>query len=133
VFIDPGIFYHSRHGEDDRLQLTTNTISRKDGLYSIEPQNIVLYDNDGDWKGYSVNFIGKKIKEEFLKKSFLYMPENRDVTNMCEVIYVNSFLNENDIKKGDTLILEKDMGVSVWFDGVEYTWVRNNDVFGKKI
>ena len=133
VFIDPGIFFHSRHTDSDSLQLTTNTIDRKEGIYSIEPSNIVLYQKDGEWKGYTVNFLGKRVVEyEEEKKigSVIVETEGKKKKDVCEVVYTNEFLDESGVEKGDRLVLRHDTGVPVWIGGVEYIWLRDNDVLG---
>lgn len=134
VIIDPSIYYHSFHGENDRMQITTNTIDREKGLYSIEPQNIVLYKRNDTWNGYLKNFLGKRViknKEQTIQNGIITDVSKKEKTDSYDVVYVNQFLKEQNVKKGDNLIMKPNRGVSVWIDGVEYTWLRNVDVLAK--
>lgn len=134
VLIDPTVYYHSIHGEDDDLQLTTNTIDRQKGIYSIEPENIVLYKKEGKWFGYLDNFLGKcvfKKKQDTVVGGIILEFRKNEKTNQYEIIYPNKFLLEHDANTDDVLYMKPKMGVSVWIDGKEFTWLRNSEVLGK--
>lgn len=134
VLIDPTVYYHSIHGEDDDLQLTTNTIDRQKGIYSIEPENIVLYKKEGKWFGYLDNFLGKcvfKKKQDKVVGGIILELGKNEKTNQYEIVYPNKFLSEHDANTDDVLYMKPKMGVSVWIDGKEFTWLRNSEVLGK--
>lgn len=134
VLIDPTVYYHSIHGEDDDLQLTTNTIDRQKGIYSIEPENIVLYKKEGKWFGYLDNFLGKcvfKKKQDTVVGGIILELGKNEKTNQYEIVYPNKFLSEHDANTDDVLYMKPKMGVSVWIDGKEFTWLRNSEVLGK--
>jgi co-chaperonin GroES (HSP10) len=133
VLIDPSVYYHSTHGDDDILQITTNTVDREKGLYAIEPQNIVLYEKDGDWFGYLGNFLGKCVTEKKPDKmagSFIVEIGNEVRTDNFDVIYANDFLIKEGINQGDRLYMKPNMGVPVWIEGKEHTWLRYSEVLG---
>lgn len=134
VLIDPSSYYHSTHGEDDRIQYTTNTIDRQKGLYAIEPQNIVAYKANNTWRGYLGNFIGEcvKVKVEDKKLGSLIVEIGKtQKTDKYKVVYSNKDLEESEVEIGDTLYIKPKIGVSVWLDGKEHTWLRTIDVLAK--
>lgn len=134
VIIDPSIYYHSIHGDNDRLQVTTNTIDREKGLYSVEPQNIVLYEKDGQWFGYLNNFLGKQIikaQDEKIIGGIITEISKKEKTNDYDVVYPNEFLKEYEVDVGDRLCMKPNYGVSIWINGKEFTWLRNSEVLAK--
>ena len=134
VMIDPSVYYHSIHGDDDVKQYTTNTINRKEGLYAIEPQNIVLYKQNDTWCGYLNNFLGKQFvekKEGKTTNGIIVELGKTKRTDKYEVIYDNAFLRENGVKKGDSLFIRPNYGVSMWIEGKEYKWLRDSDTLAK--
>lgn len=136
VIIDPSVYYHSVHGDNDLKQYTTNTIDREKGIYSIEPQNIVLYWKNDKWNGYMNNFLGKCIvedEEEKLSGNIVVEIATKKRTNKYEIIYLNKFLKECEVDRGDVLYMKPNMGVSVWLDGKEHTWLRNEEVLAKQL
>lgn len=136
ILIDPTVYYHSTHGDDDKLQITPNTIDRLKGLYAIEPENIVLYKKNGKWRGYLNNFLGECIEEEKkeeIKNGIITQLSKTKKTNNYKVIYSNDKLKEMSVNENDTLVLKPEHGVSVWQKGKEYKWLRTVDVLAKKI
>lgn len=138
VLIDPGVYYHALY-ENNRVELTTNTIDREKGLYSIEPQNIVMYfDNESDsWKGYMNNFLAEfeMVKKEE-KSSFgiiIEVGKKERKKGVCKVVYANDFLKENDIEVGDEILVKPNYGIPVWIDGKEYSWLRDSEVLCKML
>lgn len=134
VLIDPSCYYHSTHGEDDIIHYTTNTIDRKNGIYAIEPENIVAYKSNDTWHGYMGNFIGECVKNKIEDKklgSLIVEVGKTEKTDNYKVVYTNPFLKENQVNTGDVLFMKPQMGVSIWLDGKEYTWLRAVDVLAK--
>jgi len=56
VFIDPTVFYHYLY-EDGRKNDTQFTINKKEGLYHIHPDMIILFKQYEEWKGFDKNFL----------------------------------------------------------------------------
>lgn len=134
VLIDPSVYYHSTHGEEDVKQYTTNTIDQKEGFYAIEPQNIVAYKKDGKWIGYLGNFMALRIideKEDKKEGGIIVEFAKKHKTDKYIVTHKNEFLKDNDVEIGDTLFIRPRYGVSVWLDGKEHTWLRDVDVLAK--
>jgi len=134
VLIDPSTYYHSTHGDDDVKQYTTNTIDMQEGIYAIEPQNIVLYKQDNTWRGYMNNFLGECVTEQKEDKTIgsVIVEVGRKVkTDTYDVVYTNTFLEDHDVLKGDRLYMKPNYGVSVWILGKEHTWLRSVDVLAK--
>lgn len=134
VLIDPSVYYHSTHGDDDTKSYTTNTIDIKNGIYAIEPQNIIAYKQNDTWVGYLDNFIGKCVIEKTDDKvlgSIIIETGKNIKTNKYYVISSNEFLEDNDVKVGDVLYMQPNYGVSLWLDGKEHTWLRGTDVLAK--
>jgi co-chaperonin GroES (HSP10) len=134
ILIDPSVYYHSTHGDDDKIQYTTNTIDREKGLYAIEPQNIVLYKENDTWKGYLDNFLGeciKKEKSDTIIGGIITEIGKKEKSNEYHVTYSNDNLKSEDVEIGDKVYIRPEYGVSVWLDGKEYTWLRNTDVLAK--
>lgn len=134
VLIDPSVYYHSIHGDDDIKQYTTNTINQKEGIYSIEPQNIVLYKKDDTWHGYLNNFLGvciEDVQDDTVLGGLVVEIGKTVKTDHYNVVYVNDFLENQQVKTGDRLAMKPQMGVSVWIEGKEYTWLRSDDTLAK--
>lgn len=134
ILIDPSVYYHSLHGHNDKIQITTNTIDRKKGLYSIEPENIVLYKKNDTWHGYLDNFLGKRIVNTVTDKkvgNVITQVAKKEKTDSFDVVCLNAFLKENDVEVGDRLAMRPGYGVSVWLEGKEHFWLRGVDVLAK--
>ena len=134
VLIDPSVYYHSIHGDDDVKQYTTNTIDMKDGIYAIEPQNIVLFRKNNTWRGYLDNFLGKCIERKTIDKvigGIIIEVGKKEKTDEYHIIYANDFLNVHGVKEGDIIHMKPKHGVSVWLNGKEHTWLRGTDVLAK--
>lgn len=138
VLIDPGVYYHALY-ENNRVEITPNTIDRQKGLYTIEPQNIVLYFDEelNSWKGYLNNFLAEfEMVQKEEKSSFGIITEvgkKERKKGVCKVIYDNEFLNDNDVVVGEEILVKPNYGVPVWIDGKEYSWLRDSEVLCKML
>ena len=82
------------------------------------------------------NFLGKCIvedEEEKLSGNIVVEIATKKRTNKYEIIYLNKFLKECEVDRGDVLYMKPNMGVSVWLDGKEHTWLRNEEVLAKQL
>lgn len=131
VFIDP-VFFHSI-SQDDSIQYTVNSIDRDKGLYSIEPQNIIMYEDGSDWKGYLMNWVGKnKIEnKEKTQGSIVIETKTKKRTDYFEVVYPNKFLSSNKVNTGDVIFVKDQYFVPFWIEGVEYHWVKDRHTLAK--
>ena len=130
IFIDRTIFYHFLY-EDGRKHNTQFTIDKKEGLYHIEPEMIILYKEKGEWKGFDENFLAIQeydIQEDVVKNGIIvdYNKKKKRVT--VKVVYPNDYLLENEVEKDNEIFISNIGGVPVYIDGKEYLWLRSNDV-----
>jgi len=134
IFIDPTIFYHFLY-EDGRMHNTHFTIDKKLGLYHIEPEMIILYKKDNDWIGFNDNFLGVQeydIQDNILKNGIIVAYDKKVKKDTLKVVYTNDFLLKQGIANKNNIFVSKIGGIPVYMDGIEYLWIRNNDVMALK-
>ena len=130
IFIDPTIFYHFLY-EDGRKHNTQFTIDKKEGLYHIEPEMIILYKEKGEWKGFDENFLAIQeydIQEDVVKNGIIVDYDKKKKRVTVKVVYPNDYLLENEVEKDNEIFISNIGGVPVYIDGKEYLWLRSNDV-----
>jgi co-chaperonin GroES (HSP10) len=130
VFIDPTVFYHFHH-EDNRKHDSVFTIDRKQGLYHIDPQMIILYKEDNEWKGFQDNLLGIQeyvLIDDIISNGIILDFDKKKQKQTVKIVYSNDFLKENEIENGSQVYLGKVGGIPVYIDGKEYLWLRSNDI-----
>ena len=130
IFIDPTIFYHYLY-EDGRNHNTQFTINKKEGLYHIDPEMIILYKENNDWIGFENNFLGAQeydIKEDTVTNGIIVDFDKKKKRDTIKVVYPNEYLLENGVGKESDIFISKIGGVPVYIEGKEFLWLRNNDV-----
>jgi len=99
---------------------------------------IVCYreDKNSEWKGFLKNTLVKPIMEEVKKlksTTLIEVDVPKKFTGKVTMLFSNQELNSLGVKNGDTLYMDIRGGVQYWFEGIEYWWVRNKDIFAISI
>lgn len=130
VFIDPTVFY-SNHYENGGEIDNPNIINKKEGLYKISNDMIILYreNETSEWKGFGENFIAEPIIEEEVKTTtsgiILEVEKPKTLQNKAIAKILNPEIEFEGLNVGDTIILKDNLYVSIHLDNKTMFWVRN--------
>lgn len=133
VMVDPSIYYKQQYVVGGQME-TPHTIDSKEGLYKLSADMIVLYreDDKSEWKGFEENLMVEFAKKkDRTEKNGIILPNEKAPEKIAKVLYSNNFLAENDIKIGDTIIVNRDCAIPFWIDGKEMHWLRNQFLYAK--
>jgi len=130
VFIDPTIFYSNHYDKGGEID-NPNIIDKKNGLYSITNEMIILYreDEKSEWKGFGENFIAEPITEEEVKTSaagiILDIEKPKVLQDRAIAKILNPEIESEGLNIGDTVLLQNNLFVSIYLDNKTMYWVRN--------
>lgn len=135
VLVDPTIFYQQTY-EVGGTKQTPHTLDKVKGLYVIEPQLIVLYqDSNSQWSGFGENLLIEMQKETIaaVKVGSIIISDEKTIVSktLATIKYTNKALKSQRIYNGDAVVIVKGMGVSFWIDSKEYLWINNRHVLAK--
>lgn len=136
ILIDNSVYNHIEY-DNNRYELTTETIDRKEGLYIINPTCIIAYYDEVNkkWEGYANNFVVRFYKEEIeTTNSFgiiTSIKDNYKNEGFCEVVYTNDFLKYNGVSEGDRIYAKPTWGIPIYIDNEELFWIRDEEVLCK--
>lgn len=115
-----------------------NVVDDERNWFHLEKDMIVCYreDTNSEWKGFLKNTLVKPIMEEEKKlnsSTLIEVDAPKKFTGKVEMFFSNKELNRLGVRNGDTLYMDLRGGVQYWFEGIEYWWVRNKDIFAISI
>ncbi|CAL2094807.1 hypothetical protein [Tenacibaculum sp. 190524A02b] len=110
-------------------------IDEEANLYHLTSNMIICYreDSSSEWKGFENNSLVKPIYEQSKINTSLIVPENntkKEFKGKVQVVYANQKLREQEVTNGTIVYMNPLGGVKYWFEGKEYWWIRNCDVYG---
>ena len=115
-----------------------NVVDEDKNLYHLTSDMIICYreNKNSEWKGFLENSLVKPIMKETkvkdqIKTSLIITETERkpEFSGKVNMTYSNTELKKHGVKEGDTLFMDIRGGVKYWFEGIEYWWVRNRDLF----
>jgi len=115
-----------------------NVVDEDENLYHLTSDMIICYreNKNSEWKGFLENSLVKPIMKETkvkdqIKTSLIITETERkpEFSGKVNMTYSNTELKKHGVKEGDTLFMDIRGGVKYWFEGIEYWWVRNRDLF----
>lgn len=136
VLVDPTIVFEQHYKLTHGAQQSIFLVDAKKSLYKIDPSMIVCYrqDEGESWQGFQENGLyelveAKKPETPALESSFLYIPPSvaGKEKNRAKLLYGNKELLE-DVSVGQEVIVNSEMGIDYWINGINYKWFRNKDV-----
>lgn len=132
LLIDASDFYRQIY--NGSKQWYQNIVDEERNLFHIEKDMIICYraDKDSEWKGFLDNSLVLPILEEKKIASTLHLPgtvSQAVFRGKVKMSCSNAALNALGVENGHTLFMDLRGGVKYWFEGIEYWWVRNRDLF----
>tara|TARA_R110002110_G_scaffold314977_3_gene528112 strand:+ start:1038 stop:1643 length:606 start_codon:yes stop_codon:yes gene_type:complete len=115
-----------------------NVVDEDENLFYLGSDMIICYreSESSEWKGFLKNSLVKPIMQEPKVarkiKTSLIIPETattQKFSGKVNMAYSNTELKKLGVKNGDTLLMDIRGGIKYWFEGIEYWWVRNKDIF----
>lgn len=136
VTVDPTILYQQHNATLGYIE-NNFMIDRKNGIYKISPDLIVMYreNENSEWIGYGENFLAIMETEVIPEKTIgliIVESEKTEVSRIyARVVYANEKLISEGVGKGDKILIEPDLGVAFWIDGKPHFWFQNRYVIAK--
>ena len=136
VMVDPTILYQQHNATLGYIE-NNFMIDRKNGIYKISPDLIVMYrkNENSEWIGYGENFLATMETEVIPEKTIgliIVESEKTEVSRIyARVVYPNEKLISEGVGKGDKILIEPDLGVAFWIDGKPHFWFQNRYVIAK--
>lgn len=136
VMVDPTILYQQHNATLGYIE-NNFMIDRKNGIYKISPDLIVMYreNENSEWIGYGENFLAIMETEVIPEKTIgliIVESEKTEVSRIyARVVYPNEKLISEGVGKGDKILIEPDLGVAFWIDGKPHFWFQNRYVIAK--
>ena len=118
--------------------LFIGVVDEDKNLFYLGSDMIICYreSESSEWKGFLKNSLVKPIMQEPKVarkiKTSLIIPETattQKFSGKVNMAYSNTELKKLGVKNGDTLLMDIRGGIKYWFEGIEYWWVRNKDIF----
>lgn len=135
ILIDFSSFYRQIY--QGTKQYYQNVVDADKNLYYLMPNMIICFreNTESEWKGFGTNCLVKPIFEEKNISTTLILPNSateKKFTGKVTMTYANTELQELGVENNDTMYMDIRGGVKYWFEGQEYWWVRNKDLYAKE-